>query len=251
MADKYYAVGQGKIWIADRDSSGRTSGFTWIGDTDGFTLAGTQENLEFRESYSGNRAKVLDLVTSTDFSVSMQVRNIDAANLKRAFYGTSAAGTGATVTNEAHVAYASSSIFLKHPGVSAVSITKGVTPLVAGTDYTVDATFGRIDFVAGSSIITGSGSHAIEVDYTYATYEGKVQALKGGAKNYMVRFEGKSQFDNKPMIANLWNVRLSVPDSLELIGTDVGVLTLSGGLQAAPEILTTDAESQFFEIIRS
>jgi len=249
MADKYYAVGQGKVYLAVRDANGPAAPFQWIGDADNFAVTGTEENLEFRESWSGLRVKVIDLITATDLSVTMTIRNIDAKNLATAFYGTMSTGTGASVTGEAHSAYVGSPVFLANPGVSAVVATKGVTPLVAGTDYTLDAKYGRLDMIPTSTVITGPGANAITVNYTYASYEGKVEALTAGARNYSIRFEGSSAYDQLPMIATLYNVRLSVPANLEFIGTEVGALELTGGVQIANEV-TAVGLSKFMSIIR-
>ena len=249
MATTYFARGQGYLRIADRDATGRISGWSELGDADVFQLTSSQENLVFRESQSGARAKVIDTVTSTDFNVAMTLRSFDTANLKRALYGSLASGTGASVTAELHDAYHNSSIFLKHPGVSAVVVTKlPSTVLVLNTDYTVDAATGRIDFLAGSTQITAGTAHEIDVDYTFATYDGRVQGLGVAAPNVMLRAD-LTDSSGKKLIATLWNVRLSTPASIDLIGTEVGALQLTGGLQAAPEI-TTAGLSQFFEVVR-
>lgn len=249
MATTYYARGQGFLRVADRDSTGRISGWSELGDADVFQLTSAQENLVFRESQTGARAKVLDTVTSTDFNVAMTLRSFDTANLKRALYGSLTSGTGASVTAEAHKAYAGTSIFVKHPGISAVTVTKlPSTNLVLNTDYTIDAVTGRIDFLPGSAVITGTGSHDVTVNYTYATYDGRVQGLGVGAPSVMLRAD-LTDSSGKKLIATLWNVRLSTPASIDLISTEVGALQLTGGLQAAPEI-TTAGLSQFFEVIR-
>lgn len=247
MADKYYARGQGKIYATPRDASGPTGGAVWLGDADVFQVTGSEENLVFRESYSGARAKVIDAVTATDLSVAMTLRDFSTENLTKAFYGSVTSGTGATIANEAHKAYPASSIFLKHPGVSAVTVTKlPSTTLVAGTDYTVDTVNGRIEFISTSTQITSAAGHDVEVDYTFATYSGAIEALAVAAPNYIIRFEGFDNFGVE-MIATLWNVRLSVPSSLDLIGTEVGALQLTGGLQAAPEITVG---SKFMKLVR-
>jgi hypothetical protein len=248
MSDMYYARGQGKVYFAPRDANGQTGGFTWIGDADQFSVQGTQETLEFRESYSGLRAKVIDTITSTDLSFTLQMRDFDADNLARAFYGTNTAGAGAVVSGETFNAYAGTSYFTKHPGISAVTATKGATPLVLNTDYTLDATTGELKFLPASSIITGAGAHACTVNYTYAAYTGKVQALVSDPKNFVVKFVGKDQ-DNRAMQVTLHNARPSIPADVQLIGTEVGALTLTGGLQIAGEI-TGAGLSKFMEIVR-
>lgn len=235
---QYYAVGQGKVYIASRDSTGRTSGFIWMGDADGFEITGSQAFLDWQESYSGNRARVGHLPTSTDLGFRLNLKNIDTDNIAKAFYGTKAAGTGASVVGEAISAYASSMVPLAHPGVSSVVVTKtsGSLVLTAGTDYTVDAVNGTLTFLPGSTAVTGTSAVPCTVSYTYASYEGKVQFLSDSIKDYILRFEGKSQFDGKAKVYQLHRANFNLAASLQLIGTDVASLALEGALLAAPEI---------------
>ena len=240
---KYYAVGQGKVYIASRSTAGRTSGFTWMGDCDGFELTGSQDFLDWQESYSGNRARVGHLPTSTDLGFSLNILNIDATNIAKAFYGTVTSSAGATVAAEAIDAYASSMVPLANPGVSSVVVTKtaGSVVLVANTDYTVDAVNGTLTFLSGSTQVTGSSAVPCTVAYTYAAYEGKVQFLSDTVKDYILRFEGKSQYDGEAQVFQFHRANFNLAASLQLIGTDVASLALEGALLAAPEIVTGSA----------
>jgi hypothetical protein len=105
MADKYFAVPQGKVYIAARNSAGQTSGFTHIGDCDGFTITTSQSYLDIYESMSGNRATVAHIPTQSDYATEVSILNINGTNLARAFYGETTEVAGATVTGEAVVAY--------------------------------------------------------------------------------------------------------------------------------------------------
>lgn len=237
---KYYAVGQGKVWIASRNSTGQSSGFIWMGDCDGFAITGNQTFLDWQESYSGNRARVGHLPTATNLGFTLAVKNIDAANIAKGFYGTQAASSGATVSAEAINAYASSTIPLANPGVSSVVVTKtaGSVILVANTDYTVDAVNGTLTFLPGSTAVTGSSAVPCTVAYTYAAYAGKVQLLNDTIKDYVLRFEGKSQFDGQPQIFQLHRANFNLATTLQLIGVDVATLQLDGAVLAAPEIVS-------------
>jgi hypothetical protein len=164
MSDKYFAVPQGKVYIASRDASGQTSGFTWVGDCDGFTITTTQQYLDIQESYSGNRATVAHIPTSSDYSAEVSVLNIDGDNLARAFYGTTSAVTGAAVVGESITAYNGKMTPLKYPDVSLVTVKKGATTLVRNTDYTLDTVNGTITILPGSTQVVVS--ETLTVDYT-------------------------------------------------------------------------------------
>lgn len=238
-SSKYYAVGQGKVYIASRDSTGRTSGFTWMGDADGFELTGSQNFLDWQESFSGNRARVGHIPTSTDLGFTLNLKNIDTENIAKAFYATRSTSAGASVVAEPIDAYASSMVPLANPGVSAVVVTKlPSTVLVAGTDYSVDAANGTITFLPGSTAVTGTSKVPCTVSYTFAAYEGKLQFLSDTIKDYILRFEGKSQYDGKAVVYQLHRANFNLAASLQLIGTDVSSLALEGAVLAAPEIST-------------
>jgi hypothetical protein len=247
---KYYAVGQGKVYMALRDSTGQIGGFDWIGDADGFTVTGAETKVSFQESYSGNRVRVLDITSSVDMGFTLNLRNIDGDNLAKAFYGSSAAVVAASVTGEAIVAYNGKMTALKYPGVSTVVVTKtaGSTTLVAGTDYTLDATNGTLTFLATSTAVPAGAGVPCTVAYAQAGVSSRVKALTGSAAEYVIRFEGKSQFDGKAQIAMLHRAKPGIAAALSLIGTDVAQLALTGAL--LPDSTQPTGESQYVTYVQ-
>lgn len=249
---KYYAVGQGKVFIASRDTTtGQTSGFEWIGDCDGLTINAAEEKLQFAESFSGNRVNVVDVTTSTDVTFSVAIRNIDGDNLAKAYYGETGAVAGATVASEAIVAYNGKMTALKYPGVSAVTVTKtaGSVPLVLNTDYTLDAVNGTITILAASTVVPAGAGVPCTVAYTHAGVASRTKFLTSTAKEYVLRFEGKSQFDNKAQIATLHRAKPGLAAALELIGTDVAVLTLEGAV--LPDAAQAVGESKYITYVQA
>jgi hypothetical protein len=224
MADKYFAVPQGKVYIASRDATGQTSGFTYIGDTDGFNISTAQ--------------------TFVDISV----LNIDGANLARAFYGDSTVVTGATVSGEAITAYNGGMSPLRYPGVSAVTLTKGATPLVAGTDYTLDAVNGTFTILAGSTVVPAGAPAAITASYTHNGVASRNRLLTQGLKDYTLRFEGKSKFDDLVQIATVHRIAMDMAATMSLIGTGVNKLMVKGKLLPATE--QPVGESQYFTYVQ-
>lgn len=248
MADGYL-VGQGKIYLAPRNSTGRTGGYTWVGDADAFSLSASEDFLDFNESWSGQRARVVHLSLGKTAGFTLSLRRIDAINLARAIKGTVGATAGSTVTGETLMAYAGTSVPLRFPGVSAVSLTAAGTPLVAGTDYTVDPVGGMVTFLAGSTRVTGATPVTVTAAYTYANYGGTVQALTAGNQEFSLRYDGFSQTDNSPIIVNLHRVTFDIAADIALIGTDVAALEMGGAILPATEITATD-QSQFYTITR-
>lgn len=239
MANTYIAVGQGRVWIAPRGDAGVNGALVELGDTENMQFTSSQQFLDYRESQTGNRLQVIHANTQTDFAVSLDVKSIDAANLVRAFYGSTSTAAGATVVDEAHVAYKGGMISLVGAGVSAVTVKKGAATLVLGTDYTVNATHGHIQFLAGSTAVTaadGSAGDNVLVSYTH-TGETRVEAATAGQKNYKIVFE---QIDNKGKVRRyeIHNVALEMSKTFDLIMTGVNTLKLAGAALPADEIST-------------
>lgn len=250
MADKYFAGVQGKVFIAPRDANGVSGGFEYIGDTRGLSITGSQNFLDYRESYSGNMARVVHVPVSTDLGFSMEMMNIDGKNLARAFYGAEAAGAGASVSGEAINAYAGKMVPLKYPGVSSVVVTKtsGSTVLVAGTDYVVDAANGTLTFLSGSTAVTGTTAVPCTVAYTYAAYSTKVQGLVDTIKDYKIRAELKDLVSGKSIIVEMHRANMNLAAQLALISQDMGSLSVEGSLLPAAEVVTA-GESQYFSVL--
>lgn len=240
MANTYFR-GQGKIWIASRDSTGRTSGFTEIGDAESLNINQSETYDSVNESQSGARVKVVHSAIEYNMDFEMAVLNFSAANLSKAILGTSSTVVGAAITGESHKAYKGGSIFLKYPGVSLVTIGA----LVAGTDYVVDTVTGRIDFPTGSSITDGA---AISVNYTHGGAEGVIQGVTATtAREYVIIFEGKNMNQNgTPVIVRLQRAYLNVSQALALLNTNTARFTMGGSLLPAGEIV--DGSSQFLTI---
>ena len=240
MANTYFR-GQGKIWVATRDSTGQTSGFTEIGDAESLNINQSETYDTVSESQSGARVQVVHSATEYKMDFEMTVLNFSKANLAKALLGTSTAVVGATVTGESHKAWKGSSFFLKYPGVSAVTIGA----LVAGTDYVLDATSGRVDIPTGSSITDGA---ALSVNYTHGGAEGQIEAVTNtSAREYVIIFEGKNMnMSGTPVIARMHRAYLNVSQALALLNTATARFTMGGSLLPAGEIV--DGSSQFLSM---
>lgn len=240
MANTYFR-GQGKIYIATRDSTGRTSGFTEIGDAEALNVNQSETYDTVNESQSGARVKVVHSAIEYNMDFEMTVLNFSKANLSKALLGTNAAVASGSITAESHKAFKGASIFLKYPGVSSVVIGS----LVSGTDYVVDATTGRIDFPTGSSITDGA---AISVNYTHEASDGQIEAVTNTLnREYVIIFEGKNMNQNgTPVITRMHRAYLNVSQALALLNTATARFTMGGSLLPAQEI--TDGSSQFLSI---
>jgi hypothetical protein len=241
MADKYFAVPQGKVYIAPRNSTGVSGGYVYIGDTDGFTITTAQTYLDGYESHSGNRAIAFHIPTQTDVSVELSILNVDPTNLARAYNGDTVVTTAGSVVGESVKGYEGKTIPLKYANVSAVVVKKGATTLTLDTDYTVNAAAGSINILSGSPVVTDGDT--LTVDYTH-TGGSKIRGLVNTGSNYSIYFEGKTKFDNLAQKAYIHNVALDLAKSISLIGTGVNKLVQGGKVLPAAE--QPNGESQYF-----
>lgn len=242
-------IGQGKVFVAPRASNGAINGgWTELGDTERLEINVSQDFVDDYESCSGNRSIALHVPIQTDWEFAVDAKSFTKENLARAFYGTASAVTSGTATNESVTGYALNQIIpLKHPGVSAVNLTKGVTPLVEGTDYTLDAVNGTFTLISATNL-GGAAPWVIEADYTYAAYE-KVESNTQTIAEYAFRFEGINLATKKAVIAKINRVSLNLAETLSLIGTEVNKFTMSG--MVLPDSSAGVGESQYMTIVKA
>jgi hypothetical protein len=249
MATNYIVTGQGHLWIAPRDANGVTGPAVEVGDADNFSASYTQQFTDVYESQTGARNIVAHALTQTDGSVTLDVLEISSANLAKALYGSATTGAGASVTGSPFAAYSGGSIWLNGKSPTAIVVKKGATTLVLGTDYTVDATNGRINFLTTSSLITattGTGD-AVTVDYTH-TGTDIVQSQVTGMKDFKFIFE-QVNFDGTVRRYELHRVALDLTKTFNMIMTGVNKLQLAGKMLPATEI-TTAGLSQYFTVVK-
>lgn len=249
MANTYYR-GQGKVWIASRDNTGAISGFAEVGDADKLEITQSETFDQVYESQSGARNKVVHTAVQHDVGFSLDILNFNAANLARSVLGTTAAVSSGTVAAEVVTAKLGSSVFLANIDVSAVVVKNsgGVTTYVAGTDYTVNASTGRIDFAATGGTITDGQS--LKVSYSYAASSAALEALTStSAREFIIVFEGLNMNQNgTPVVMRIHRAYFNLAAAIQMLGTATQKFSVTGSLLPAPEI-TAAGVSPFFKMI--
>ena len=243
-------VGQGKVYLAPRTSTGQTGGFIAVGDADSLAVNISQTFVDHMESMSGNRNTVIHVPVGTVWKMQLNIQNWSAENIAKAFYGNSSAAVVAgSVTGETITAFNGSMTPLAKPGVSAVVVKKGVTTLVLDTDYTVDAVNGTITILPGSTQVPAGSGISLTVDYSHSGYTSKVDAAMYTAPEYAIRFEGKNVADSgNAVIVDLHRCVLDMSTTLPLLSTTVATLTM-GGMLIKDETQPTGG-SQFMTIVK-
>ncbi|ECG5643234.1 hypothetical protein E1K64_15940 [Salmonella enterica subsp. enterica serovar Poona] len=216
MNETYY-YGQGKVYLAQRNASGRPGAYRWVGDVSKLELALSVENLTHKESYSGQRATTRRIVTGKDATVTGTWYEFSPENLATQLYGEHTVIAAGTVTAEAlpDNIQAGDRLALAHQNVSDVVIGT----LKEGTDYTVDALYGALTFLkAQTTAQSVNYSYSGGVNTTLFTRQPEELAL---------RYEGINLAEGgKAVVVELYKIQFDPTSALSLISADNDVAGL-------------------------
>jgi hypothetical protein len=171
----YPYLGSGKIYAR---VAGIAAGLIYMGNASKLDITVKDKKVtlqDFSKPGDGVYASVSRIESAT---LNVTLNDLNKANIARAIFGTDSAITGASVVDEALVAYLDALVPLAHPNPTAVVVKDSATSAityVAGTNYEVRA--GGIYIPTGSAIVA---AEALKVSYTFAAYS-KVEAMTGGA----------------------------------------------------------------------
>lgn len=229
-------LGRGKLY-GDRltYSNGvytRTGEFD-LGNCTQFEITPKLEVKEKYESMDPSSQLYSRAVTRQTHSVKIQGDEFALFNLANALSGGQGSinVTGATVSGTpgetvcAGTTLAGAWYPLQYRNVSGVTVKLGATTLVAGTDYILDATRGRIYIVPGGA---GVGAGPLTAGYTYGTYTlNTVQAGTQAGVDMYLRFVG-NPVKGPTFEAEFWHVQFIPNGNLGFITNDFGNWTLEG-----------------------
>lgn len=228
----YYYSGQGSLYIAKRDVTGKPLGFIPIGNVPELTIDIEVSKFEHKESESGSRLLDLTIVKEKKGKFKMKVENISLDNLALGLYGEQANVVGATVTDEEVKFYKGKRMPLAHPNVSAV-VVKDVTETttyVLGTDYTVDAKNGVLIFPASGSLIAEAA--VLNVAYTYGAYSNLEAFTSAESPERWLRFEGLNTVDGSHVVIDCYRAQFDPLTGYALINEEIAALDMGGSLLA-------------------
>lgn len=233
MSTETYYYGQGRVSLALRDAStGAPGPYQWIGDVSALTLKYTSDKVEHKESYSGQRGLVRSFPVGAALEIDMTLHQFDSANLARVLRSTVVSTEAGTVSAEtlgdADTAVGDE-LYLANPGASSVVITDSASSspatLTAGTDYELDADFGRLTVLN----VTGF-TLPLKAAYSYKA-RSAVGMLTQGQSNFALKYEGVNLAEgNASVITDIFKLAPDIVQQLDLItsGNDVAPLSVTG-----------------------
>jgi len=94
-----YYSGQGRLYVAERDTDGTPKGFTALGNVPNLEVSVEVTKFEHKESMSGNRAVDLTIVQEKKGTFTMTLEDMSIDNLALAFWGTASAQAASALSD--------------------------------------------------------------------------------------------------------------------------------------------------------
>jgi hypothetical protein len=172
-----YTLGKGEVHFARfRENSQTRGGFRFFGNAPDFSLTRQTEMLDHYDSTQGIRNKDESIIIEQNDSGTVNIDNVEPRTLAYFFMGSVAtiSQTALTEVTDTFGAEPGASYQVgvtpgnptghRHLANVSITLTTPSTPLVEGTDYTVDAEMGLISFLHTSPVLDGDEQ---EVTVTY------------------------------------------------------------------------------------
>lgn len=187
-----YTLGRGELWFR---RSGETS-YRFLGNAPTFNLNIQSTKLEHMSSRAGVGEKDLSITTGVNRTASITLEDINHENLALAFLGTTSTLTQSSLSSQTYTAVIKKGHLIQvgesaanptgHRKLTGVAVKKGVTTLVANTDYVLDADRGTVEILTtGTTLVDGD---SITVEYGTAAVSRK-QTITGSTQ-----IEGEIKF---------------------------------------------------------
>lgn len=229
MANQNQTLGRGEIhFAAFKPGTLVPDGFRYLGNTPEFNLSVTSESLAHYSMDRGTKIKDKSVNLQTDFAGTFTCDDISLENLALFFLGAAGTVTQASATGETETiedikqgrSYQIGESDALPMGVRQVSITAaavGATPLVVGTDYTLDAARGIITFLEGSTVAVDGADVELTYNLAAVSYD---RTISGNSQ-----IEGALMFlafnaEGEDIDYRMAHVRISPNGDLPLKGDD-------------------------------
>lgn len=219
-------IGKGKIFMTPITGAVRGKPF-WVGVASALSFAHSiEDEKELIEHHSGTN-QVWDVsagTKKTTVSLTIQERRLEA--MRAALQATvETVVTGSVVAEEHTVDAIGDYAFLKYSQVSIVTVTDSATTpvsLVEGTDYKIDAEYGRIE------MLTDGHTSPIKVGYSYGAAT-VMKPMTDSVDFYELRIDGMNTVGQKDkQIVTAYRVKLNPADAYDLINDDFAEMQIEG-----------------------
>lgn len=228
VIDRYY-VGQGNLYLFERDAAGKRINGRAVGNAPQIQFSGQQQELSHRESRTGLRKKDNKIIWEPEVKCSITVDNFSKENLAWIFGGTASSVNSGTATAEVQ-SYAPIMQLNNFPITNPSAVTARKSG--AGADWatnTYSVSKGGVVTILTDPPAAGVAlGNSIEFNYAYSASE-RVDGMNAPNKEFWVSAEVVNKADNDNLVLlNLFRVKFMANFQFDLIGTDYGTLAVEG-----------------------
>ncbi|MFY4824734.1 hypothetical protein [Klebsiella pneumoniae] len=234
MSDYYY--GQGKLYLARRNSAGQALSWRWVGDVSALNIELEFEEKKSRSSIGGHLVNSQRYITAIGGKITSTWHEFSVENLQILLGASEIVKTPDLFAQETLLfgIKAGDRISLRNQNVWGVSIEN----MDDGEDYVVDTLWGAITFLSTPA------AQPVVVDYQHP---GSTSLPLTGnvSEEFSLRYEGINLAENDhPVLVEIYRVSLDPIATLALINTE----TELSGLETTANILY-DAQKSNDELL--
>lgn len=240
-----YVLGRGVLYFSLIDANDRPTGWRDLGNSPEFTISLETETLEHRSSRAGTATIDKEIIISQDLNVSFTLDEINDENVAAAFSGEKATHTNPAVAGYAAVVLSASVELGRWYDIVDASNNRaydvevgfmtiqanGATPLVEGTDYTLDGEFGRVFLLSTAVNITAGDSLdvALAADAGAIDPINEVRALTQTSIEGALKFIEENAADGEKREVEIHKITLKAEGDVSFIAeSELQAITFTG-----------------------
>ncbi|HDK7002942.1 TPA: hypothetical protein M2O71_001404 [Klebsiella pneumoniae] len=223
MSDYYY--GQGKLYLARRNSAGQALSWRWVGDVSALNIELEFEEKKSRASVGGRLVNSQRYITALEGKITSTWHEFSVENLKVLLEAKNTSQIPDVYAQDIlpEGIEAGDRITLRNPNVWGVSIED----MVNGDDYVVDRLWGAITFLSTPA------KQPVIVDYQHPGNT-VLSLAENITEEFSLRYEGINLAENnRPVLVEIYRVSLDPIATLTLINTETEI----SGLETTANIL--------------
>lgn len=220
---------QGRVLLGDRLENGKPGKLEWVGNTPTCTLSIATENIEKIESFSGQRLPYGRIQTSKKATIKLALDEILPVNLIQGLYANHISKDAGSAVDELLPAdlVAGDIIRLDNAFIDE-------TTLVIQDSASESVTRDKIAVESANAgllkVVDPVGlTQPFKASYDYTKRSAFTILSQTPPERYFV-LDGINTENNQPMVLNLYRVRFDPAESLELINSEYGTLSLTGSV---------------------
>jgi hypothetical protein len=250
-----YFRGQGKLYIGTRDTLGNPQALRWVGNCPELKLGLQVDNIEHKESYSGQALTDLKIPKGKSTSLNFTLEDFNKDNLAMALYGVAlSVAAGTAITGEvlggtpAITTLAVGQVFTSAKrNVGGTVVLKDSTgspkTLTLNTNYTLEPISGTITLI---DITTGGPFVGpLKLDYTPGIST-EIGMFNTPMSDLFLRFVGMNSADSGKVVScDLYKVNINPTKELSLITDDMAQLQIEGSALLDPTKPSSATLGQF------